>query len=202
VIKMQKRLYRFSLLFFYITLIIMGLFFIFNVNANVRLAHHFPIYIAQDKAFSFQLRDNLTTYLTINATNNAFNVTVDTLIMRSDEGHFLFTPEANNTIRLTHNMDYVTIEGQNHTTEATQISFINNNLGIFENEQVIIIFKIKPYDVSDVWFTIFMFGMCICALVTTPVISDIVTKDKMEHIFLWVCGWLFFGILFFVLIYM
>jgi len=198
---MEKKIYYF-LFFSLLILIIVFPLFNFVFSRNVALADNVSIYIKQDKAFGFQLLDNLTQILTINATNNAFNVTANTLIMTHNEGHFIFTPETNSTININHNMDYVSIEGHNHTTEVTQLGFNTDNLGIFENEQVILIFKIKPYDVSDIWFRIFMFSMCISALITTPVISDIVTKEKMEHIFLWCCGWLFFGILFFVMIYM
>jgi len=169
--------------------------------ANVFMVNSFPIYIAQDRAFSFQLRDNITQFLTLNATNNAFNITTNTLIMDNDEGLFYFTPNTDSTIRINHNMDYVTIKGYNHTNRELIIGS-GNYYTVYENEQVNIIFRIKGYDISRVFAQIVFFVLSVVGLIITPPISDIVSKnDKMQQIFIWVCGWLFFGMLFFVWIY-
>jgi len=58
------------------------------------------------------------------------------------------------------------------------------------------------YDETETWFNICLFGVCVVGLIGSPVISDILTKEKIEHIFAWFCMWLFFGCLFLVWIYM
>jgi len=60
------------------------------------------------------------------------------------------------------------------------------------------------YDVSGVFTQIVFFVLSVVGLIVTPPLSDILTKnknDKMQQIFIWVIGWLFFGMLFFVWIY-
>lgn len=59
-------------------------------------------------------------------------------------------------------------------------------------------------DESGTWFGIIMFTISVTGLIITPPMSDFLTKyknDKMEQIFFWVIGWLFFGMLFVVWIY-
>jgi len=194
----KKKLFIFSSLI----IIIYISYLVTLINNYAVSSSDISIYISENKGLAFQLHDNTTQLLTCYATNNAFNVTLNNLFLEHDEGEFHFTPQTNSTINITHNMDYVTIKGQNHTTEATQLGFNTDNLGIFENEKVIIIFKIKPYDVSDIFFKIGMFTICISGLILTPPMSDIFARgDKREQVFIWVAGWLLFGILFFVWIY-
>lgn len=167
------------------------------------MVNSFPIYIAQDKAFSFQLLDNLTQLLTITAMDNTFNVTVNSLIMQNDEGQFQFTPNEDSTIKINHNMDYVQIRDYNNTSEDI---LVNDNaiFYMYTNKLVTIIFKIKGYDISGVFTQIVFFVISVVGLIITPPMSDILTKnkkDKMEQVFIWVIGWLFFGMLFFVWIY-
>jgi len=57
------------------------------------------------------------------------------------------------------------------------------------------------YDESETWFQIVYFGVCVTGLIVSPIITDMLTKEKMEHIFAWVCCWIFFFSLFITWIY-
>jgi len=195
---LKKKTYSFLLLFFITTFIVISQYNI-NVNANVS-ASNFSIYIIKDKSFSFQLTDNITQFLTLNAINSAFNVTGNSLVMQEDEGEFHFTSNENSTIRINHNMDVVTIEIRDILEETLLGN--NSSFDIYKDNYVSIIFKIKGIDISGVFTQIVFFVLSVVGLIITPPISDIVSKnDKMQQIFIWVCGWLFFGMLFFVWIY-
>lgn len=195
----KKGLYHFLLFFFYITILFSV--YINIVYGNVQMINSFPVYIAQDRAFSFQLSDNITQVLTLTATINTFNVTTNTLLMLNDEGEFSFTPNADSTIRINHNMNYVQIRDYNDTTDNIQVNN-GDSFDMYEDKYTIIIFQIKGYDVSGVVTQIAFFIISVTGLIVTPPISDIASKnDKMQQMFMWVCGWLFFGMLFLTWIY-
>jgi len=186
-------------------LIIFGIINIFpkyniSVNADVR-ASNFPVYISQSKTLGFQMLDNITQYLIITATTNAFNVTGNGLVIRDADGYFGFTPNINSTIKISHNMDYVEIRNYNNTWEDIQVKD-NTFFDLYENKDVMLVFQIKPYDMSGFWTKIAIGIVSVCGLIFAPIFSVNYTKDKMEQMFIIAMCWLFFGILFYTWIYM
>jgi len=200
---MKRKFYYFLLLLFCTIFIIINVLPQYNiiVYGDIRTTSYFPIYITQDKAFSFQLLGNISQYLTLTATNNTFNVTGNNLIMRNNEGQFSFTPNTDSTIKINHNMDYVKIKDYNDTFNDIMV---NNNTyyDVYKDKSTIIIFKIKGYDISGFVTRIGIGIISICGLILAPIISTFLTKDKMELVFIVAMCWIFFGILFYTWLFM
>lgn len=185
---------------FLILISCLGIFYFISLTyGNVATTINFDVYIQTNKALQFQLRANITNYLLINVTSGTLNATDGYIQLLNNKGQFIFSPQENCTIQITHNlgMAYIYI----NDNEKVYVSS-GNSYNLYSGDNIKLTFQMIGEDTSGFWFKIGLGIIAIGAIILAPFIANAVAETKFGKIFVLFGLWLFFGFLALEFIYM
>lgn len=158
------------------------------------------VYFETNKALQFQFKSNITQILTINITSGILNASNGYIQLLNNKGQFLFSPQENCTIQITHNLAFAYIYINN--LEKVFVSS-GNSYNLYSGDNVKITFQmLGAEDTSGFWFKIGLGIISIGAIILAPFIANSFGKTTFGKIFILFGMWLFFGFLALQFIYM